>query len=123
MDIYKRGIKQKLRFKTLVGLLSIEQLMDLTLDQLDQLAVELEDKSTKSDRKSFLKVATVQEAEHKLRFDIVFDILDTKIKAHEVAAKAAETRAQKQKIHALIADKKDEALKGKSLAELEALLA
>ena len=60
--------------------------------------------------------------ENQLRFDILKDVYLTKKKEAEELRNAAEIKAHNQKILTLIAEKKDESLKGKSIEELEGLL-
>ena len=122
MENYKKAAKQKLRVATQVGLLSVEQLFDLSLTDLDTLAVSLEKQYEQSKGKSFLDVQSKKDASLKLSFDIVLDILLSKKSDQDKASRAADTRARNQKILGLIADKQDDELKGKSLAELEAML-
>lgn len=121
-DIYKRGVIEKVRFATTLGQLTMEQLRDLTVNQLNDLAVSLDEAVTKSEKKSFIATPTATNALAKLKFDIVLDILQDKVKYAEAAAKAAETKENNQKILALIEAKKGEALAGKSIEELEAML-
>lgn len=120
MEMYKQASKQKLRFSTTKGLLTVEQLWSLSLTDLDTLAVSLQDAYDKSKgAKSFLSTKTDEDKTVKLMFDICLDILQTKVDEKEVANKARETREHNQKILALMAEKKDEQLKGMSLEELE----
>jgi len=58
----------------------------------------------------------------KLKFDIVLDILNTKVEIAEAAKVQAETKAHNTKILELIASKKDDELKNKSIKQLEAML-
>lgn len=122
MDIFKLGSQQKLRFLTSRGSLSTEQLWDLSLEELDALAVSLETEHQQSGKKSFLVKTSVKDKTAKLRFDIVLDVLHTKAAAAEAASEAAEIKEHNKKILAIIADKQDETLKGKSVKQLEALL-
>lgn len=120
--MYKRASKQKLRFNTAVGMLSVEQLWDLTITQLDALAVSLEKDHKASKGKTFLAVKTEKDKTAKLRFDIVLDVLNTKVELSERASKAAETKAHNQKILSKIQDRKDHELDEMSVEELEAQL-
>ena len=123
MSIYKRATKKKLRIQTNVGMLSIEQLWDLPLTALDTLAIELEKAYKESGSKSFITNAKeTKNSDLKLTFDIVLDILQSKMKDAEKAGKALETKEHNQKILGLIAEAKDGELKGKSVEELEAML-
>lgn len=122
MENFKEASKQKLRFNTKRGLLSTEQLWELPLDELDDLAVSLEAAHNQSGKKSFLVKTSEKDKTAKLRFDIVLDVLNTKVDEHQKATEAAEVKAHNQKILTLIAEKQDESLKGKSVEELEKML-
>ena len=122
MDNFKEASKQKLRFQTPKGNLTTEQLWDLSLTDLDKLAVELEESYENSKGKSYLTKRTVKDKTIKLQFDIVLDILNTKVAEQEAATEAAENKKHNQKILTLIAEKQDESLKGKSIKQLEAML-
>lgn len=122
MDNFKLATQQKLRFQTSKGSLNIEQLWDLTLNDLDNLAVSLEQDYEESKGKSFLVKRTVKDKTIKLQFDIVLDILQTKAQAAEEAKERKERKEHNEKILTLISEKKDESLKGKSIKQLEAML-
>lgn len=122
MENYKLATQQKLRFQTNKGLLSVEQLWDLSLTDLDALAVSLEEEYKQSGKKSFLVVKSVKDKTAKLRFDIVLDVLTSKVEEHQALTEAKEVKEHNEKILTLIAEKKDESLKGKSVKELEKLL-
>lgn len=122
MDIYKKAAQNKLRFSTTKGNLSAEQLFDLSLTDLDNLAVSLEESYEESKGKSFLRKRTTKDVTIKLQFDIVLDVLQTKVAESEAAQEAKETKEHNQKILTLISEKKDGELKGKSIKQLEAML-
>lgn len=102
--------------------MSTEQLWDLSLEELDSLAVSLEVEHKQSAKKSFLVKTTVKDKATKLKFDVVLDVLNTKISEEETAAEAMEIREHNKKIITLISEKQDESLRGKSIKELEKLL-
>ena len=122
MENFKLATQQKLRFSTSKGSLSTEQLWDLSITELDQLAVSLEEQYEESGKKSFLIKRSVKDKSTKLKFDIVLDILQTKMEESEAAKEAKETKEHNQKILTLISEKKDESLKTKSVKELEKML-
>jgi len=122
MEMYKEANKQKLRFQTNKGLLSTEQLWDLSLTDLDTLAVSLESAHKNSKGKSFLEKRTTTDKGLKLKFDIVLDVLQSKVEDAEIATLERENKEHNQKILALIAEKKDGQLAGKSIKELEKML-
>ena len=87
MDNFKQASRLKLRFSTTRGVLSIEQLWDLDVSELDSLVVSLNDAcESVANRKSFRKRATSKTNEKiQLAFDIALEILETK-EAEEIAA-------------------------------------
>lgn len=122
MENFKLASQQKLRFQTNRGSLSTEQLWDLSLEELDALAVSLETEHKESGKKSFLVTKSVKDKTAKLRFDVVLDVLTTKVEEAQAVAEAKEIKTHNEKIITLIAEKQDESLKGKSIKQLEALL-
>lgn len=123
MENFKQASKERLRIQTARGALSAEQLWDLSLEDLDALAVTLEtDYKLASGKKSFIHKSTEKDKTAKLKFDIVLEILNTKMEDNEAARAVKENKEHNQKILSLIADKQDETLKGKSIKQLEAML-
>jgi hypothetical protein len=122
MENYKQASKLRVRFQTTKGTLTVEQLWDLSLPELDLLAVSLEKDYKQSAKKSFLVAKSKKDKELKLKFDVALDILTTKVEENEAAQKEADTKAHNQKILGLIKDKQDDELKGKSIKELEKML-
>lgn len=122
MENFKQASKQKLRFQTTKGVLSVEQLWDLSLSDLDSLAVSLQEAYENSKGKSFLTKRTTKDATIKLQFDVVLDILQTKVEESELLREAKENKEHNEKILNLISEKRDEELKGKSLKELQKML-
>lgn len=120
--MYKEASKQKLRFQTVKGNLTAEQLWDLDLPTLDALAVSLEEQYKNSKGKSFLDKKATKDKTIKLQFDIVLDILQTKMAEAEALTEAQENKIHNEKIMDLISEKQDESLKGKSIADLKKML-
>lgn len=122
MEQYKQASKQRLRVQTDKGVLSVEQLWDLKVTELDKLAVGLEKAYNDSKGKSFLDSKTTKDKDLKLAFDVVLDILETKVEEAAALKQAKEDKEHNEKIFSLIAEKDDAALKGKSRKELMAML-
>ncbi len=130
MSIYKQAAKLKIRFITSRGPLTIEQLMDLSMTELEKL-VRAQHKVIKEKAKidseedlDFLEVdKTPKEDIDQLKFNILKDIyLDKKAEKSERAADL-EKKERKARLAELIAKKKNEADEGKTLEELEKELA
>lgn len=117
--MYKEASKIKLRITSLKGQLSVEQLWDLTLTELDEIAIGLEKAYKESGKKSFLVAKSVKDKIQKLRFDIVVDVLTTKVEDAQSSVKSQEKKAHNEHILGLIAAKKDEELKEMSVKDLE----
>lgn len=86
------------------------------------MAVSLEESYEESKGKSFLRKRTTKDVTVKLQFDIILDVLQTKVAESEAAQETKDTKEHNQKILGLISEKKDGELKGKSIKQLEAML-
>jgi len=120
--MYKKASQLQLRFNTTRGQLTVEQLWDLSLNMLDSLAVSLETEYKKSGKKSFLVANSKKDKELKLMFDIVLDVLTTKMEDAAAAKTVADTKEHNQRILELIKRKQDSELEGKPIEELEKML-
>lgn len=120
--MYKEALRLKLRFSTDVGTLTTEQLWGLTLSQLDKVAVELEENSTKNVRKSFISDVSEEDKIENLKFEIVLDILKTKLDVQRAQRDAIEAKAHNEKILNILSERKDRDLNKLSDEELEKML-
>lgn len=124
--MYKEAARLSLRFPTSKGSITVEDLWKLPLIKadpcLDDLAIDLSRAIERSPGKSFvLEVADVNET-LQLKFDIVKDIIDTKLLEQE-SRKLLTAKAEKKKeILALIAEKQKDALGEQSIEQLTAML-
>jgi hypothetical protein len=119
MDNFKIATQQKLRVKTLKGELSTEQLWELSLEELDGLAVNLEEEFKKSGKESFLVDKSEKDKTAKLKFDVVLEVLNTKNDEATALTEAREIKKHNQKIDELIAAKEDEKLSSLSISQLQ----
>ena len=100
------------------GMISCEDLWDLSLDDLDRLAIDL--KKTLDEREvSFIKTPRVSNTDDQLRFNIVKSVIDVKLQEKEIKEDRVKKEAEKVRIQALIAEKENEKLKDTSLEELK----
>ena len=126
--MYDKATRLKLRFDSPQGPISVEDLWDLPLTStvnkranLDELAIRLNRELKESDTVSFVNNTSKANELTKLKFDIVLDVIKTK-KAENEAELLKRTNAEKkQKILALIDERRGEEMKGKSVEELLAL--
>lgn len=128
-NIFELATRQKLRFQTVRGQLSVEQLWDLPLDKgevnLYQLATELlVDTQNKPEQAlSFFKKTTSKNELAQLKFDIVKHIVTTKVAEIEEKSNEAALKTEIDELDRLIAAKEAESKAGLSLDELKALKA
>lgn len=119
--MYKEAIINKFRFETSVGMITTEDLFDLTLKQLDSIASKLRSEIEASEKSSLFETKSTNTIA-KQKYEIVADVFRTK---REIAAEAEEAARKKQKkarIRELIAKKQEAALENLEITELEKLL-
>lgn len=121
--MYKKALRAKLRFSTAKGKLTTEDLFDLSLADLDNLAIVLDKKLSETPRKSFISDIAPDTQEDELRFNIVKDIINLKLAERNAAQNAKAKAAEKAQLMEILHRKKNEALENLSVAEIEAKLA
>lgn len=126
--MFEKASRLKLRFPSSKGLLSAEDLWDLPLTSernasLNGLAQAAYQGSASSTPDFVGTAAKSDETKlNELRLDIIKHVIAVRIAERDAAAQAQQKREQKQKIMALIEEKQDESLRGKTAEELQALL-
>ena len=121
--MYKKALKMKLRFATTKGKLTTEDLFDLSLTDLNNIAIALDKKLSESPRKSFISDIAPDTEEDELRFNIVKDVIHTKLVERSNAQNAKAKAAEKAQLLEIIHRKKNQAMENMSIDELEAKLA
>ena len=117
--MFKNASKLKLRFSTSKGNLTVEQLWDLSLEELDSLAVRLEKEYKESKGKSFLVKKTSKDARIKLRFNIVLEVLEAKVEENEAAQLSLDNKAKKERLLSVLAKRQDESLENMSEEQIK----
>lgn len=120
--MYKEIIRSKARFNTVKGLLTVEELWDLSVADLNTLVVSLEEQYNASKGKTYLRVKSKKDKSLKLMFDVALDVLNTKLDEQEVARNASDVKAEEQKLLSLLAKKREAALEELSEEEIKAKL-
>lgn len=120
--MYKEALQKKLRFKTNKGMITTEDLFDLSLQNLNTLAIMLDKKISEAPKKSFIEELPAEENDDELRFSIVKDVINIKLKARKDNIDKAQADAQKKRILKILAKRNDEELEKKSTEELRAML-
>ena len=122
--MYKQVSQLKLRFQTPKGVLTVEQLWDLSMTDLSTTIKAMKKilKKSDDDDLAFLEEDSKVDKAVELAFNVLKDVYITKKEAAKAIRDAAEIKAHNQKILTLIADKEEESLKGKSVEELKNML-
>lgn len=125
MEIFAKASKQRLRFDSAKGPLSTEELWQLKLTDLNEIAKKVNKAIKDNGEETFLSTPTSTDKKvvaDKLRLDILKEVINVK----EAAAKASKDRAEKiaqlENLKQIIATKKGEELANKSIDELTTLM-
>ena len=121
INTFEVAAKKKLRFPY-KGSITVEDLYDLPVQELDKIFKVLRQKQKASEEESLLTTKSDEDSLLDVQIELVKHIVEEKQQAAEAAKKAAETRAQNQRIKEIIASKKDAALQNMSIEELEKLI-
>lgn len=120
-DLFKVATKKKYRF-SYKGQVTVEDLWDLSVEELDKIYKNLKSLQKNASEESLLQTVTKENKELNNKIEIIKTIVTDKLAAKDRAMKAASQRAQNQRILEIMADKQDAALKEKSIEELENML-
>lgn len=121
MNIFEYAVRNKVRFP-FKGMISVEDLWDLSLANLDSIYKTLNKQVKQSEEESLLVTKTNVDTELEVQIAIVKHIVSVKLEEQDAREKAAAKKAQKQKIMAIIATKEDEALHNSSVDDLKKML-
>jgi hypothetical protein len=106
-EMYKKAARMKVRFDWVRGRLSIEDLYDLTVEQMDEIYGDLKD-CEESHRHSLLKERTKEDELLELKIALVKDAIETRQAEAEAAESRVARAAEKQKWLDLLERKEDE---------------
>lgn len=123
MDLlFIKASRQKLRFKSAVGSITVEDLWDLSLPALDSIAKSLNKEIKLAEEESFIKTKTKANDALETGFEVVKYVIGVKLEEAEAKKTAAEKKAQKERLIEAYARKKDAAIDNMTEAELKAAI-
>lgn len=125
-DLFERATRQKLRFETTAGNISVEDIWSLPLSSgkvnLNDLAKALNKEIKTFDEEDFVnKTSNSKNDDIKLKFDIILHVIKYKTEEAEAKERATLTLEKRRSIQALIEKKESEQLENLSIEELKAL--
>lgn len=121
MNIFEFATRNKIRFP-FKGMISVEDMWDLSLVNLDSIYKTLNKQVKQSEEESLLSTKESVDTELEVQIAIVKHIVSVKLAEKEAAEKASSKKAQKQKIMSIIATKENEALQNSSIDDLKKML-
>jgi len=121
VNIFEVAIREKFRFQ-FKGLISVEDLFDLNVKELDSVFKTLNSQLKQVKEESLLDTKTQQDQELDMKIEIVKYIVKVKLDEENVRLQVKEQKAKKQKIMEILSTKQDESLKNMSQAELQKML-
>lgn len=122
MTMFEKASRLKVRFTSKKGSITTEDLWDLPLTDLDQIAKGLNKELKEQEEESFIVTRKKSNVELEVKFEVVKHVITVKLAESEARSKQAAIKAHKQKIMEIIEAKKDQALGAKSIEELQAEL-
>ena len=120
-NIFEYAVRNKIRFP-FKGMISVEDLWDLSLINLDYIYKTLNKQVKQSEEESLLTTKTNIDTELEVQIAIVKHIVSVKLAEQEAREKEAAKKAQKQKIMSIIDTKENEALQNSSIDDLKKML-
>ena len=120
VNLFEQASRQKLRFKV-NGLVSVEDLWDLSLAQLDTLAKDLRRQSRETEE-SFIEEKK-SDSTLERRFEIVKHIITTRLAERQARADAKEREARRKVLIEALENKQTAELSAKSADEIRKELA
>lgn len=118
-NLFLNASREKLRFKLNNGVVTTEDLWDLSLERLDGLAKSLNKEVKESSEESFIKVKSSANKELELKFDIVKYVISVKLAEKEEKKLKLEKAARKEQIMDLIKRKEVANMESKTIEELQ----
>lgn len=120
-NMFEVAVRSKLRFP-LKGMVSVEDLWDLSVKNLDEIFKTLNSQIKLVKEDSLLNTKSKEDKILELKIDIVKYIVQVKLDEEKQRVKSLENKQKKEKILSILSVKQDEDLQNKSPDELQAML-
>jgi len=120
-NIYEKATRNKIRFDY-KGLISVEDVWDLGVTELDEIYKELNSDKKQLTEDSLLDKKTTKDYVLETKIDIIKHIVETKLNEESTHLLLKEKQEKKQKIMEILSSKQDSELQEKSSEELKEML-
>lgn len=119
--MFETAVRTKMRFP-FRGLVSVEDLWDLSVENLDSIFKTLNSQVKKAKEESLLNTKSKEDKALDLQIEIVKYIFNVKVEEENARLRTKELKEKKQKLLSILAAKQEEDLHNKSVDELKAML-
>jgi hypothetical protein len=119
--MFEVATRSKMRFP-FKGLISVEDLWDLSVENLDSVFKTLNSELKQVKEESLLNTKSKEDKELDTKIELIKYIVGVKLEENAARLMAKEQREKKQKILEILSQKQDESLHGKSIEELQSML-
>lgn len=122
-DLFAKATRDKVKFVTVKGEISIEDLWDLPLTSekgfdLDSIARKIAKELKDSTEESFVKPSTKGSSLLELKLEVLKHIIKVKMEENEARKNLAEKKAKKEKLMEILAKKEDASLEALTPEEI-----
>ena len=117
MNIFEKAVRIKLRVDSNRGLLTVEDLWDLKVEELDGLYRKFKKEARDAEEESLINPVKADEKLN-LKIDVLKHVVTVKLTEREAASNRADTARKKAELLELIKSKENSAMAEKSLDEL-----
>lgn len=123
-NLFEQASRAKLRFTSIKGPLSTEQLWDLPLlskngFSLDDVAKAAKRELDLASEESFVKATSPEKTAAELRLDVVKHVISVRIAENDAATKRTERAALRKQLTEALAEKQIDTIKGMSVEEIQ----
>jgi hypothetical protein len=123
MELFEKATKEKDRWETSKGMLSAEDLWDLSLPSLDTIAKAVNKKLKEESEESFISAKTSSNETLERKLNVLKHIIGVKLAEKEAAKSRMERLAKIHQLKELAVTKANEQLASKSLEEIQKMIA
>jgi hypothetical protein len=119
--MFEQATRTKLRFP-FRGLISVEDLWDLSVQNLDSVFMTLNSQAKQAKEESLLAEKKKEDEVLELQIEIVKHIVSVKQAEAVAKLQAKENREKKQKLYAILAAKEEESLQNMSKEDIQKMI-
>jgi hypothetical protein len=118
-NIFEDATRVGLRFKSRIGIINTEDLWNLKLQDLDDIAKELRKELKDSEVESFITESSKETKLLELQFEVVKHIILKRLDEKRQAEEKVSKLEKKRQIMAILEEKQTSSLRDKSIEELQ----